>query len=172
MSGQGESGQAVLASQVFQSADGTGTHQGERMSTKDTNPKDAIGIRKAPLSCVPMQVVAEVGVAMLEGAAKYGRFNYRVAGVRASVYYDALQRHMMQWWEMGENIDKDSGVHHITKAIATLMVLRDAMINGKCNDDRPPSGKHTYDALNAMSEQIIDRHTDKSPMHYTIGVAE
>jgi hypothetical protein len=40
--------------------------------TKATNPKDAIGIRKAPLSTVPMGVIVEMGVGMLEGAAKYG----------------------------------------------------------------------------------------------------
>ncbi|NBT76566.1 MAG: hypothetical protein EBT15_11515 [Betaproteobacteria bacterium] len=33
---------------------------------KATNPKDAVGIRKAPLSTVPSGVMAEVGVAMLE----------------------------------------------------------------------------------------------------------
>lgn len=38
--------------------------------TKPTNPKDSIGIRKSPLSTVPAPVIAEVGVAMLEGAAR------------------------------------------------------------------------------------------------------
>jgi hypothetical protein len=65
--------------------------------TKDTNPKDACGIKKAPLSTVSGPVLMELGVSMLEGSLKYGRHNYRVAGVRASVYYDALQRHMVSW---------------------------------------------------------------------------
>ena len=95
------------------------------MEVKDTNPKDAIGISKAPLSTVSAAVLMEVGVAMLEGASKYGRHNYRAAGVRASVYYDALMRHAMAWWE-GEDLDPDSGMSHITKAITTLVVLRDA----------------------------------------------
>lgn len=58
-------------------------------SAKPSNPKDTVGIRKAPMSTVSAAVMAEVGVAMLEGAAKYGRHNYRAVGVRASVYYDA-----------------------------------------------------------------------------------
>lgn len=105
---------------------------------KDTNPKDAVGITKVPWSTLPSQVLGECGVAMLEGALKYGRHNYRVAGVRASVYYDAaVARHLAAWWE-GEDIDPDSGLSHITKAIVSLMVLRDSMLQGNWVDDRPP----------------------------------
>ena len=106
-------------------------------TTKETNPKDAVGVTKAPLSVLPMQVVYEAALGMYEGALKYGAFNYRLAGVRASVYYDAAERHLNQWWE-GEDIDPDSGLNHITKAITTLMVMRDAMLNDKFTDDRPP----------------------------------
>jgi hypothetical protein len=105
--------------------------------TKDTNPKDGIGIRKTPWSVIPMRVIAELGLALLEGACKYRRHNYRVAGVRASVYMDATFRHLAAWWE-GEDVDPDSNLSHITKAIASLTVLRDSMISGNWNDDRPP----------------------------------
>src|SRR5688572_29793649 len=109
------------------------------MTKKDTNPKDAVGVQKPPMSTVPSPVLMEVGLAMLEGALKYGRHNYRDAGVRSSVYYDATMRHMMRWFE-GEDIDPDSGLSHITKAIASLVVLRDAQMQGKVAfDDRPPA---------------------------------
>ena len=75
-------------------------------NVKPTNPKDALGVRKVPFSTISAPVIAELGVAMLEGAMKYGRHNYRVIGVRGSVYYDAVMRHMFSWWE-GENIDPD-----------------------------------------------------------------
>lgn len=106
-------------------------------SSKPTNPKDALGVLKPPMSTIPAPVLIEVGLGMLEGARKYGRHNFRVIGVRGSVYYDAAMRHLISWWE-GEDVDPDSGLHHITKAIASLVVLRDAMIQGKFNDDRPP----------------------------------
>lgn len=134
---------------------------------KPTNPKDAIGVRKAPLSTVPMGVVAEVGVAMLEGAAKYGRHNYRGVGVRASVYFDATMRHLVAWWE-GEDKDPDSGLSHITKALVSLAVLRDAQMQGKCEDDRPPASAPFYAELNARSADVLERHADKSPKHWTI----
>lgn len=124
---------------------------------KDTNPKDAVGIRKAGLSCLPVNVLFEVGVGMLEGARKYGRHNWRAIGVRASVYFDAAMRHLAQWWE-GEDLDADSGVHHVTKAIACLLVLRDAQIREMCSDDRPPGSGEWLGSCNVAASSIIDRH--------------
>ena len=141
------------------------------MEVKDTNPKDAIGISKAPMSTVSAAVLMEVGVAMLEGASKYGRHNYRAAGVRASVYYDALMRHAMAWWE-GEDLDPDSGMSHITKAIATLVVLRDAMIQDKFTDDRPPRSAPFLPGLNDKAAALLAKHADKNPRHYTIADSE
>jgi hypothetical protein len=128
---------------------------------KDTNPKDAVGIKKAPVSTVPSQVTLEVGLALLEGARKYGRHNYRIAGVRASVYYDAVVgRHLAAWWE-GEDIDPDSGLSHITKAIAGLVVLRDSMFIGNWVDDRPPKLKSGWVAeLNKKAAEIIEKYPD------------
>lgn len=134
--------------------------------SKPTNPKDSIGIRKAPMSTVPSGVMAEIGVAMLEGSAKYGRHNYREAGVRASVYYDALMRHIIDWWE-GEDIDPDSQMSHVTKAITTLVVLRDAMMQDMLEDDRPPKSKPFYARLNKLAGEILDKHADKNPKHVT-----
>lgn len=108
------------------------------LNSKPSNPKDTLGIQRVPsFSVIPRQVVAEVGLALLEGACKYGRHNYRVAGVRASVYMDAVDRHISAFWE-GQDIDPDSGLSHVTKAIAGLVVLRDSMIQGNWVDDRPP----------------------------------
>jgi len=135
--------------------------------TKSTNPKDVVGIRKAPMSTVPANVLAEVGVAMLEGSLKYGRHNYRTAGVRTSVYYDGTMRHLMAFWE-GEDLDPDSGVSHVTKAIASLVVLRDAMLQGMITDDRPPCAKPFMTGLNEKAASLVDLHKDKSPRHYTI----
>lgn len=105
---------------------------------KDTNPKDGVGSLKPSYSAVPVTVLYEMGAAFAEGARKYGGYNWRVAGVRTSVYIDATRRHLDAFWE-GENIDPDSGLSHITKAITSLTVLRDAQIQDMiANDDRPP----------------------------------
>jgi len=124
---------------------------------KETNPKAAIGIKKAGMSCVPACVLAEVGVAMMDGAAKYGSFNFRESGVRTSVYYDATMRHLLAFWE-GEDCDPDSGLSHVTKAITSLVVLRDAMIQGKCTDDRPPKSVPFYAELNAKAAGVVEKY--------------
>lgn len=123
------------------------------MEQKDTNPKAPFGDARVPMSTVPATVMAELAVALLEGALKYGRHNYRVDGCRASTYYDATMRHLMAWWE-GEDIDRDSGLHHLTKAIASLTVLRDAMLLGKVNDDRPPP--ITGGFFPALNAHVVD----------------
>jgi hypothetical protein len=127
------------------------------MVKKPSNPKDAFGIKKASLSCVSSPVLMELGIAMQEGACKYGRHNYRVIGVRGSVYYDATLRHLMSWWE-GEDIDPDSGLSHVTKAIASLVVLRDSMIQQKFNDDRPPRSKEWLSELNRRSAALFHQY--------------
>ena len=111
---------------------------------KPSNPKDALGIGKVPSSVIPLPV-------LLEGALKYGRHNYRAIGVRGSVYYDATRRHLDLWWE-GEDTDPDSGLSHITKAITSLIVLRDAMIQENWGDDRPPPTK--TGGMNALNEKV------------------
>lgn len=127
------------------------------MQTKDTNPKDAVGIRKVALHHVPCQPLMELGLAMGEGAIKYGSHNYRIAGVRASVYYDAALRHLMAWWE-GEDNDPDSGLPHLVKAMACLCVIRDAVCNSNWVDDRPPSLKSGWiNDLNKKAGDLIDR---------------
>jgi hypothetical protein len=128
---------------------------GAEAQVKESNPKDAVGTKKAPMSTVSAPVMMEVGVAMLEGALKYGRHNYREIGVRSSVYYDACLRHMMAWWE-GENTDPESGLSHVTKAIAGLMVLRDAMIRDKMVDDRPIGTRGFVQELNVHASILIE----------------
>ena len=98
---------------------------------------------------------------MMEGARKYGRHNYRIAGVRASVYYDASMRHLMDWWE-GQDIDPASGLSHVTKAITSLFVLRDAMLNEMWTDDRPPKHKNKewIAEYNKKAGEIIEMYPD------------
>lgn len=117
-------------------------------TTKHTNPKDAIGAAKPRFwSGISWHVLREVSIAFYEGALKYGRHNYRPAGVRGSIYFDAAMDHLTKWFE-GEEFDMDTLVEgpdgqmfalpHISKAICCLIVLRDSQITGNWVDDRPP----------------------------------
>lgn len=136
--------------------------------TKDTNPKDAVAVAHLKFSTIPWRVMSGVALALSEGAWKYGRHNYRVAGVKASVYFDACLDHLFAWFE-GEDIDPDSGRHHIDKAIAGLFVLRDCMLGGKVDDDRPPAVApgwiaEGHEATKALLERMREKYpTPKAP---------
>jgi hypothetical protein len=140
------------------------------MDTKDSNPKDAIGITKAPTSTLSPQVMGEVGVAMMEGALKYGRHNFRSVGVRASVYYDAVFRHLGAWFE-GQDIDPASGLNHVTKAIAGLMVLRDSMLQNNWVDDRPPkaANQNWIEDLNAKVAELLKKYPNSKEAFTELG---
>lgn len=143
------------------------------MDVKDTNPKDAVGTAKVPVSTVSAQVLGEVGLAMMEGALKYGRHNFRVAGVRASVYYDAVGRHLGAWWE-GQDIDPESSLSHVTKAIAGLMVLRDSMLQENWVDDRPPAvaNQNWIQELNEKAKALLAKYPSPKPAFTQAGLQE
>ena len=132
-----------------------------KVNTKPSNPKDALGIKKAPLTTVPFGPLYELGLVMLEGACKYGRHNYRSIGVRASVYVDAAMGHIASWWE-GEDLDPESKISHLSHAMACLAVLRDSQMMENHVDDRPPKYPKGVGNLrrNPMAEKILERYPD------------
>lgn len=136
---------------------------------KASNPKDIIGAGKAPLELVPDTLRVAASMAFLEGALKYGRFNWRLAGVRASIYKAALDRHMASWWN-GEDIDAQSGLPHLWKAAACIAILIDSKEAGKLTDDRPPALDLTamIDGLEKDIARLKALHADKSPHQCTI----
>ena len=138
--------------------------------TKPTNPKDIVGSGKLPMELVPDTINVEVALAYLEGALKYGRFNWRISGVRASVYRAAIGRHLAEWWN-GEDRDSRSRVKHLASVIASAGILLDAELCGKLNDDRPPRASGISQAIQnagAIVSHLKELFKDHSPHQYTI----
>lgn len=137
--------------------------------TKATNPKDAAATTRLDFSVWPETASAYGALAMTEGDYKYGGYNYRVAGVQASVYISALRRHIAKWYN-GEDNDPVTGVPHLANAVACLGVLIDALVAGKLNDDRPPKvdmGKLLKD-FEARVRQLQELYPpNKGPGRYT-----
>lgn len=133
--------------------------------TAHENPKQVFGDKKVAMSYVPAPVLMEIAIGMAEGGIKYGSHNYRETPVKASTYYNAALRHLMQWWE-GEDEDTDSHLSHITKTITSLIVLRDAMMYDKFIDDRPPPySKMWMEMLNTRYEEMKKRcDTTQNPI--------
>lgn len=137
---------------------------------KPTNPKDAIAISKLPLHLVPDTMRIFAALAFAEGDAKYGGFNWRVAGVRASVYVAAAERHLAKW-KNGEWADQKTGVPHLASAMACVAIILDAMVCGKLTDDRPPPAPglpDLIDGLEADVGRIYQLFADRNPRRFTI----
>lgn len=136
---------------------------------KNTNPKDLIGSDKMPMHLFPMTATVYGTLALLDGALKYGRANWRAAGVRASIYYDACLRHLTKWFE-GETIDPESGLPHLAHAIACITILIDATEAGMLKDDRMYQGGYldTLKKLVPEVKRLKEVHKEKNPKHWTI----
>ena len=99
-----------------------------------------MGSKKVSLSTVPAVAVAHEACALMDGARKYGPYNWRDKKVVARIYVDACKRHLDAWLE-GQETAEDSGVHHLGHARACLAILLDAQETGNLIDDRPITGE-------------------------------
>lgn len=136
---------------------------------KNPNPKDSIGSAKIPMHLWPETATVLGALGLLDGAAKYGRGNYRASPVRASIYYDALKRHVNGWFS-GRPCDPDSGLPDLAHALACLAIIVDAEAAGTLVDDRDYNSGYA-DLIVKMTphvKRLQEMHADKTPRHYTI----
>ena len=108
-------------------------------SLDQTNPKDLEGNKKPQLSLIPGSVLVHLAEAFKEGAKKYGSYNWRTKKVQAMIYLDAALRHISATID-GEDIDPESGKHHLDGALASLAIYIDALETGNLLDNRPTKG--------------------------------
>ena len=116
----------------------------------------------------PANATALGSLALLDGALKYGRANWRAAGVRASIYHDAASRHLAAWFE-GEDADPDSGLDHLAHVLACMAIIVDARAAGQLTDDRQFVGGHrlAVDALTPHVARLKAQHDGRDPKHWT-----
>jgi len=92
---------------------------------------------------VPVEILHEDAILYAVGAAKYSDDNWR-KGYKFSSSYAAMRRHMDLWWA-GQDIDIETGTHHLINArwhAATLRANSRAIDDGELPgllDDRPRS---------------------------------
>lgn len=122
--------------------------------TKVPNPKDLLGVKKVPsFSVVPTTGMIYEELAMQDGAAKYGPFNWREHPVQAMVYIDALGRHIKAW-VAGQEIDPKSGKPHLGHAKACIGIIIDAFETGNLIDNRPK---------NAATLRLLEQYDQSTP---------
>jgi hypothetical protein len=99
---------------------------------------------KVALSLFPMHLLAGASRIFMGGAMKYAQWNW-AKGMQHSTCVDCFLRHFNKWWYMGEDIDDESGEHHIDHMICNLIMLRHYIVAFKEGDDRPPQAITHFD---------------------------
>lgn len=115
-----------------------------RAATQSGDPKAAYATTKPALHLNPPAGEIHQSCSMLNGAIKYGPFNWREGdGVEVMTYIGAMKRHIAQF-EDGEDTETDpiTGItfHHLAAVMATASIVLDAKECGKLIDNRPPKG--------------------------------
>lgn len=118
----------------------------------ETNPKDLLGIRKAPLHLVPSALVIWVSQIFKGSAVKYGPFNWRKKKVKKSIYIDAIERHLIALKE-GQDLDTESGHPHEAHIAANCGIMLDAKAIGNLVDDMTWASGPGPDLLKAVEDK-------------------
>ena len=93
---------------------------------------------KIALSLIPLHLLAGCARVFMSGRIKYAEFNW-AKGMKWSTCFDCTLRHLFEWWYLGEDIDPESGEHHLDHVFCNLFMLRHYINAYKEGDDRPPS---------------------------------
>lgn len=136
------------------------------MGEQKQNPKYVEALKRGKLdySVIPWPTVVLVAQAMSEGAAKYGRFNYREDKIEARTYIAAICRHLFGdpstgsvGWVNGEDIDEESGLPHLIKIMTCCMVAHDAEMNDMMIDNRLETESLTPPSVGATNEYTTEK---------------
>jgi Domain of unknown function (DUF5664) len=136
----------------------------ESIKGEGINPKDLLGVAKVSITKLPAVGILHGAHAMMNGAEKYGPYNWREKPVIASIYVDAMMRHILAWFDEREECAADSGVKHLGHVIASASIILDAQATGNLGDDRPGQGKGAavMDSINAVIKQRREAKNGKS----------
>jgi hypothetical protein len=77
---------------------------------------------KLEYGLLPPLALEETVKVLTFGAQKYERDNWQKVPDAKRRYFDALQRHVWAW-KQGEQMDPESGIHHLAHAMCCLMFL-------------------------------------------------
>lgn len=93
-------------------------------------------VGKPQISLVVPELLTGVAEVLTFGANKYGAYNW-AGGLRYSRVFSALMRHLWAWWG-GEELDKETGLSHLSHAACNIMFLIYMGTHGKYKsfDDR------------------------------------
>lgn len=122
---------------------------------------------KVSLSLVPLHLLAGCARVFMGGKLKYAEWNW-AKGMRWSTCFDCMMRHLFKWWFLGEEIDPESGEHHLDHVFCNLFMLRHYVDNYREGDDRPPAHVEFANSMEDFSkpfdaEEYLARNPSFTP---------
>ncbi len=91
---------------------------------------------KISLSLIPFHLLGGLSRVFMGGQLKYAEWNW-AKGIRWGACMDCTLRHLFKWWFMREDIDKESGCHHLDHVLANVLMLLHYTKVYPEGDDRP-----------------------------------
>lgn len=76
---------------------------------------------KLRMDLIPPEIEEELAKALTHGCKEYGDRNWE-KGINYNRIYGALRRHLLKWLN-GKDMDEDSGIMHLSLALAELCFL-------------------------------------------------
>jgi hypothetical protein len=99
---------------------------------------------KVSFSMVPFHLLAGVARVFMGGKLKYAAWNW-TKGMKWSSCFDCTCRHLFKWWYLGEDMDPDSGEHHLDHVLCNIFMLKHYTKSYLEGDDRPPKAITGFD---------------------------
>lgn len=125
----------------FQYSDKEWWFEEDEIELEEENSK-SLGVKydsdKLEYSLLPKGVLTPILKVLSFGKKKYAADNWMLVDSPKERYYNAMQRHINQWWE-GEKYDSETGENHLAHAACCLMFLlwfenkEDGNLKGKDN---------------------------------------
>lgn len=106
---------------------------------------------KVAFHLIPIHLMVGVARVFMHGTLKYSPWNWAKGG-KWSTPFDCMLRHLFKWWYCCEDIDPESGQHHLDHAIANLLFLRHYQLTYQDGDDRPPRSAHFHEWLEEVNQ--------------------
>ncbi len=99
---------------------------------------------KVAFSLVPFHLLTGCARILMWGSKKYAPWNWAKGG-QWSTPMDCLLRHLFKWWFCGEEVDKESGEHHLDHAMCNLLFLIHYNKTHLDGDNRPDPSLTFFD---------------------------
>lgn len=101
---------------------------------RGTGARDNSG--KVSYALLPLHLLAGAARVLMIGTKKYAPWNW-AKGMKWSICFDCTMRHLIKWYFLGEDHDKESGQHHLDHVLCNIMFLRHYVDTYTEDDDRP-----------------------------------